>query len=113
MARLPQLIALLLKGGCGKARAAKISCNLAKTFRVLGHACLAAMKFQQQKRRFWQGQFGITINRLNHQLVEQFNARHGQSILHSRNDTFAGSLDRRERTSRRRNGRRDTAQTQG
>src|SRR6516164_6766393 len=89
--RLPQFAAILRTRGPGEIAAAAFFGDLAEIPGLFGDLGLAAVEFEQQQRRFRQGQFRIGVAGLDLRGVEQLNPRDGDAHLDRHDRRLAGS----------------------
>ena len=111
--RLPQSAAILGLGRPIEWAAAKLARDLAEALRLFGDARLAAVKFDEQHRRFRQAQFGIGVAGFDLQRVQKLDPRDRNAGLDGENRRIARRLDAGERTHARRDRLGNAGQPQG
>ena len=97
VARLPEPAAVLRLGRPVERPAAEVRDDVAEALRLLGNAGVAAVEFDEQRRHFRQRQFRISVDGLDLQRVEQFDARDRNAGLDRENGRLAGGIDRGKR----------------
>ena len=97
VARLPEPAAVLRLGRPVERPAAEVRDDVAEALRLLGNAGVAAVEFDEQRRHFRQRQFRISVDGLDLQRVEQFDARNRNAGLDRENGCLAGGIDRGKR----------------
>ena len=93
VSRLPQAGSILRIGCPLKRTGGEFPRDLAETLRLFRDACLGAVKFEEQHRRFGQAELRVLIAGANLDLVEQLDPGNRNARLNRRYRCVAGRLD--------------------
>ena len=93
MTRLPETVALLGIGGPLEVTPTCVSRQFLNHLRLLCNPLGRAVKFQKECRRDGEISLGIPVNGVDLGLVQQFDARHGNTILNRIDDRPNGAIE--------------------